>query len=106
MNGDENPFEVLRLDPTTPSVEIMRTAARLRQRATDESTIAAVRQAVQALTGSPEARRLHELLTHPGPRYLWPATEQFAAAFWRSPFPEQQPAEAVRPEDLLFDSQA
>jgi hypothetical protein len=81
----QNPFEVLRLDPATPADEIVRAAAQLRQRATDEATVAAIREAVQALTGSAEVRRLHELLTHPAPRYHWSAMEQLAAAFWRSP---------------------
>jgi hypothetical protein len=83
----QNPFEVLRLDPATPTDEIVRAAAQLRQRATDEATVAAIREAVQALTGSADQRRRHELLTHPAPRYNWPAVEQLAAAFWRSPCP-------------------
>jgi hypothetical protein len=81
----QNPFEVLRLDPATPTDEIVRAAAQLRQRASDEATVAAIREAVQALTGSAEVRRLHELLTHPAPRYHWLAVEQLATAFWRSP---------------------
>jgi hypothetical protein len=106
MTREANPFEVLRLDPTTPNEEIVRAAARLRQRATDDATVSAIRQAVHAITASAEARRLHELLTYPGPRYDWPAAHQLAAAFWRSPCPEPEPAGEVRAEDLLFDSRA
>jgi len=80
-----NPFEVLRLDPTTPNEEIVRQAGRLRQRATDEDTVAAIRQAVQALTGRSEERRLHEGLTHPSPCYHWPNLDRFVATFRRPP---------------------
>jgi hypothetical protein len=82
-----NPFEVLRLDPSAPAAEVVRQAGRLRQRATDEATVAAVRQAVQALTGRPAERLLHELLTHPAPCHSWPALERFTAAFRRPPLP-------------------
>jgi hypothetical protein len=103
---DPNPFEVLRLDPTTPTDEIVRAAARSRQRATDETTIAEIRQAVQALTGQADERRLHELFTHPSPRYAWSAVEEFAAAFWRSPCAEKDASEMADIEGLLFDSGA
>jgi hypothetical protein len=103
---DPNPFEVLRLDPTTPADEIVRAAARLRQRATDETTIAAIRQAVQALTGPADQRRLHELFTHPSPRYDWPAVDEFATAFWRSPCAEKEASELSDIEELMFDSGA
>jgi hypothetical protein len=106
MNREANPFEVLHVDPATPDEEIVRAAARLRQRATDTAALAAIRQAVQALTSTAEARRLHALLAHQQPRYTWPAIERFAAAFWRSPCLEPEPAEEVRAEDLLFDSRA
>ena len=102
--SEPNPFEVLRLDPATPTEEIVRAAARLRQRATDEAAVAAIRRAVQALTGNAEERRLHELMTHPAPRYHWPAVEQFAAAFWRSPGPPEAASENVDINDLVFDS--
>jgi hypothetical protein len=94
-----NPFEVLRLDPKAPEVEIVRQAGRLRQRATDEAALAAVRQAVQALTGRAEERTLYALLTHPVPRYEWPALEKFAAAFRRAPAAASMPA-ARLPFDL------
>jgi hypothetical protein len=80
-----NPFEVLRLDPSATEEEVVRQAARLRQRAADEAELTAVRQAVQALTGPPEERRLHALLTHPRPAHASPALDKFAAAFRRSP---------------------
>jgi hypothetical protein len=102
-SSDPNPFEVLRLDPATPTDEIVRAAARLRQRATDESTVAAIRQAVQALTGPADQRRLYELLTHPSPRYDWPAVEEFAAAFWRSPCPDEATSQMTDTEALLSD---
>jgi hypothetical protein len=80
-----NPYEVLRLDPSATEEEIVRQAGRLRQRATDEATLGAIRQATQALTGRPEERLLHALLTHPKPCYTQPAVEGFAAAFRRPP---------------------
>ena len=80
-----NPFEVLRLDPSSSEEEIVKQAARLRQRAADEAELTAVRQAVQALTGRPEDRLLHALLTHPRPGHAAPALERFAAACRRAP---------------------
>ncbi|MGH7172224.1 MAG: hypothetical protein ACRELG_18260 [Gemmataceae bacterium] len=80
-----NPFEILRLDPSATEEEIVRQAGRLRQRATDEATRNAIRQAVQALTARAEDRLLLALLTHPAPRHHWPALERFAAVFRRSP---------------------
>lgn len=81
----KNPFEVLRLDPSASDEEVVRQGGRLRQRAADEETLAAIRQAVQALTANAEDRQLHSLLTHPRPCYRWPALERFAAAFRRPP---------------------
>ena len=95
-----NPFEVLRLDPATPADEVVRHAGRLRQRATDEATVAAIRQAVQALTGRPEECHLHALLTHPAPCHAWPALERFAAAFRRPPLPVGEAPPACPPPDL------
>lgn len=80
-----NPFEVLRLDPSATEEEIVRQAGRLRQRATDEATRNAIRQAVQALTARAEDRLLLALLTHPAPQHHWQALERFAAAFRRAP---------------------
>ena len=80
-----NPYEVLRLDPSATEEEIVRQAGRLRQRATDEATRNAIRQAVQALTARAEDRILYALLTHPAPCYQSPALERFAAAFRRPP---------------------
>lgn len=80
-----NPFEILRLDPSATEEEIVRQAGRLRQRATDEATRNAIRQAVQALTGRVEDRQLLALLTHPGPCYHCPDLERFVAAFRRPP---------------------
>jgi hypothetical protein len=98
-DANANPFEVLRLDPTTPADEVVRHAGGLRQRATDEATVAAIRQAVQALTGRPEERLLHELLTHPAPCHSWPALERFAAAFRRPPLPAAPESVACPPPD-------
>ena len=80
-----NPFEVLRLDPSASEEEIVNQAARLRRRAANEAELTAVRQAVQALTGRPEDRLLHALLTHPRPGHAAPALERFAAAYRRAP---------------------
>jgi hypothetical protein len=98
--SETNPFEVLRLDPATAAEEVVRHAGRLRQRATDEATVAAIRQAVQALTGRPEERQLHELLTHPAPCHSWPALERFTAAFRRPPLPVTESQAACPPPDL------
>ncbi len=94
-----NPFEVLRLDPSATEEEIVRQAGRLRQRATDEATHNAIRQAVQALTGRTEDRLLFALLTHAAPRHRWPALERFAAAFRRPPA-ATVPAEPCPPLDM------
>ena len=80
-----NPFEVLALDPTTPEEQIVQQAGRLRQRSTDEATLTAIRQAVQALTGRPEDRLLQALLAHPQPTYAWPALDKFINAHRRAP---------------------
>jgi hypothetical protein len=99
--SDGNPFEVLRLDPATPTDEVVRQAGRLRQRATGEAAVAAIRQAVQALTGRPEERLLHELLTHPAPCHAWPTLERFTAAFRRPPPPVGEAQSACPPLDLV-----
>lgn len=96
---EPNPFEVLRLDPSASEEEIVRQAGRLRQRATDEAERNAIRQAVQALTASPEARRLHALLTHPRPAWNNAALDRFAAAYRRAPASEVPPA-SCPPLDL------
>jgi hypothetical protein len=80
-----NPFEVLRLDPASGEEEIVRQAGRLRQRATDESALNAIRQAVQALTARPEDRLLLAMLTHAGPCHQWPALDRFTALSRRPP---------------------
>lgn len=79
-----NPFEVLRLDPSATEEEVVRRGGQLRQRA-GEDELPALRQAVQALTGRPEERRLHALLSPPCPCYSWPALERLAAAGRRPP---------------------
>jgi hypothetical protein len=89
---DKNPFEVLRLDPTASEEEIVRQAGRLRQRATDEAAHNALRQAVQSLTASAEARTLHAMLTHPRPAHQADTLDRFVAAFRRAPAPETSPA--------------
>jgi len=81
----DNPFEVLRLDPTATEEEIVHQAGRLRQRAADEAALGAVRRAVQALTGRADDRLLYALLTHPRPGHAAPALDRFAAAFRRPP---------------------
>ena|SRR5947209_1915815 len=96
----DNPFEVLRLDPSASAEEVVRQAARLRQRATDEETLTAIRRAVQALTGPPEERRRHELLSHPGPCHEWPAPERLRAAFRRPPAVEGAARPDCPPPDL------
>ena len=80
---NENPFEVLRLDPSAGEEEIVRQAGRLRRRAADEATRNALRQAVQALTADAEERRRFALLTHPAPCHHQPILERFASVFRR-----------------------
>lgn len=92
-----NPFEVLRLDPSASEEQVVEQAARLRRRAADGAEAADVRQAARALTGRPEDRLLHALLTHPRPQYASLALEKFAAAYRRAPSGE---APAVPPPDL------
>ncbi len=87
-----NPFEVLHLDPAASEEEIVRHAGRLRQRVTDEETLTAIRQAVQALTARPEDRRLWALLTHPRPEYSHPALDRLAATFRRPPVAPEEAA--------------
>src|SRR5918912_670354 len=65
-----NPFEVLRLDPSASEEEVVRQAGRLRQRVTDERSLNAVRQAVQELAGSAERRVPPDPLRRGGVRRL------------------------------------
>jgi hypothetical protein len=92
-----NPFEVLRLDPSASTEEVVRRAGQLRQRASEEE-LTTIRQAVQALTGQPEECLLHALLTPPRPVYQWPALERLANAFRRPPV--AGPAEPPLPPEL------
>ena len=94
-----NPFELLHLDPSATEEEIVRQAGRLRQRAADETTLNAIRQAVRMLTARPEDRLLYSLLTHPAPCHQWPALDRFAAAFRRPPAATNPPA-ACPPLDM------
>ncbi len=95
----DNPFEVLKLDPSATEEEIVRRAGQLRQTATEEE-LTEVRQAVQALTGQAEARRLFALLTHPGPVHAWPALDRLEAVFRRPPQGSKQEAPALPALDL------
>jgi hypothetical protein len=88
----DNPFEALRLDPASTAEEVVRHAARLRQRAASEADLTAVRQAVQALTSSDGERALYALLTHPRPGWRSPALEWLASTFRRPPAPTTVPA--------------
>jgi hypothetical protein len=81
----DNPFEVLKLDPSASEEHIVRRAAQLRQVSADEQALTAVRQAVQVLTGRAEDRQLHALLTPPTPAHDWPRLDRLAAAFRRPP---------------------
>jgi hypothetical protein len=85
MSRPVNPFEVLRLDPSATEEEIVRHAGWLRQRASDEATLNALRQAVQTLMARPEERRLFALLTHPRPDHISAALDRFVTANRRPP---------------------
>jgi hypothetical protein len=93
---DSNPFEVLRLDPAAGEEQIVAHAGRLRQRATDDAEVAAIRQAVQALTGRAEERVLHQLFTYPRPCYQWRALERLVAAYRRAVPPTAEREEGGR----------
>jgi hypothetical protein len=93
--ADTNPFEVLRLDPVAGEQEIVRQAGRLRQRATGEEAINAIRRAVGTLTASAMDRALYALLTHPRPAWQSPALDRVAAAFRRPPIPAPTPPPAL-----------
>jgi hypothetical protein len=80
-----NPFEVLRLDPSADGEAIVRRAGQLRQRASSEQEINAIRQAVQVLMGDAAERCLHEWLTPGNPHYPGPAVDRLAALFRRTP---------------------
>jgi hypothetical protein len=90
--AEPNPFEVLHLDPSAEEEEIVCQAGRLRQRAADEAERNAIRQAVQALTASPEARQLYAVLTHPRPEWSNATLDRFTAAHRRAPASEVVPA--------------
>jgi hypothetical protein len=97
----ENPFEVLRLAPTATPEEVVRQGARLAQRAADEPTRNAIRQAVRQLTGTDEERVLHALLTHPAPDYAPAVLERFQAAHRRPPAGgSAPPVPALDPEEF------
>jgi hypothetical protein len=96
---NSNPFEVLKLDPSATEEEIVRKAGLLRQTASDEETLTAVRQAVQALTGRPEDRTLLGLLTHQGAVHQWPALDRLESAFRKPP----ESTQAAPAEQLAID---
>jgi hypothetical protein len=98
MSVNPNPFEVLRLDPSASEEEVVRRAGQLRPRVADESSLTALRQAVQALTGRPQERLLHALLTPPRPGYSWPALERLGSAFRRPPQVAQAASASPIPE--------
>jgi hypothetical protein len=85
-----NPFETLRLDPTAGEEQVVQQAGRLRQLAADEEEQTRIRQAVQELTASADARRLHALLTHPRPGYEQTLLDRFVARY-RQPPPSGEP---------------
>jgi hypothetical protein len=87
-----NPFEVLSLDPSASEEQVVQQAGRLRLRSPDDSALAAIRQAVRALTGRVEDRELHALLAHPQPVYAWPALEKLVYAYRRAPTPTAAPS--------------
>ena len=88
----DNPFEVLRLDPTTSVEEAMRHADRLAGETTDEPLRQRLRQATQQLTASPDRAALAALLTPPAPGYASEDLRAFIAKY--GPPPAGTPAEA------------
>jgi hypothetical protein len=96
---NDNPFEVLKLDPSATEEEIVRRAGKLRQTASEEE-LTAVRQAVQTLTGRAEDRRLLGLLTHPGAVHECPELDRLEAAFRRQPAGTSREVAVLPPLDL------
>ena len=73
----DNPFEILRLDPTTSVEEAMRQADRLAGETADEPLRQRLRGAAQQLTISPDRAALAALLTPPAPGYSSDALREF-----------------------------
>ena len=96
-----NPFEVLRLPPEATEDEIVRQAERLRQRATDDEMLGAIRQAARTLTSSSAERALHALRTHPRPGYSMPTLDRLVAAFRRLPDQPPMPCPALDEGEFL-----
>jgi hypothetical protein len=96
---ERNPFEVLRLDPSSSEEEIIRRATQLRRRESDETALAELRRAVQALAGRSEDRLLQSLLAHPRPAYDSAVIERLAAACRKRP-PVAAQASTCPPLDL------
>jgi hypothetical protein len=82
---DDNPFEVLQLPPTASEQEIVRQAARLCQRAGDESVRNRYREAARLLTADAGERALLALLTHPGAEHENADLERFQNTYRRPP---------------------
>lgn len=81
----DNPFEVLRLDPTTPVEEALRHADRLIKETADEPLKARLKQASQQLSISPERAALAALLSPPRPGYNAAVLTEFVKAHGSPP---------------------
>jgi hypothetical protein len=57
------------------------------------------------LTGKPEERILHALLTHPQPEYASAAIERFIAAYRRAPAASGPAGSGSAPPEVPFDSE-
>jgi hypothetical protein len=96
---EQNPFEVLRIDPDASDEQVVALAARRRQRAADDHELTAIRQAVQALTGEAEKRLLARLFTHPRPGWERSDLVRWVGAFRRPPLREE-PSQTMHPGEL------
>lgn len=91
---NDNPYETLRLDPGVTEADIIRQAALLRQQASSEEEVAAIREAVHRLTASEQEKQLHALLTHAGAIYGTRTVQMPSADHAASP---EEVAEALWP---------
>ena len=73
----DNPFEVLRLDPTASVEDAIRQADRLAQETADEPLKQRLRQAAHQLSSSPDRAALFALLTPPAPGYASEVLREF-----------------------------
>lgn len=88
----DSPFDILGLPPTAGEDEVVRQAARLCGRTSDEAARGRYREAARLLTGDAARRELFALLTHPGSHPESPELTRFVNAHRRPPASPAAPA--------------